>query len=71
MISETMEDCWDQDADARLTAHCVHERLLQLQHPRKSLSNLTACMKSSSGDDLKSSSGVSSCSLSEGRESTC
>jgi len=40
---DTIEDCWDDDGDARLTAHCVYERLSklsnndnpygQLQHP--------------------------------------
>lgn len=25
-----MEDCWDQDAEARLTAQCVEERLAEL-----------------------------------------
>ena len=29
-LKETIEDCWDQDADARLTALCVEERLLEL-----------------------------------------
>ncbi|XP_061437522.1 activin receptor type-2B-like, partial [Lethenteron reissneri] len=27
----TMEECWDQDAEARLSAHCVEERLAQLR----------------------------------------
>ena len=30
VICETIEDCWDQDGDARLTAHCVYERLANL-----------------------------------------
>lgn len=30
LIRETMEDCWDQDAEARLTALCVEERFLEL-----------------------------------------
>ena len=25
-----MEDCWDQDAEARLTAQCAEERLAEL-----------------------------------------
>ncbi|XP_058259033.1 bone morphogenetic protein receptor type-2a isoform X4 [Hemibagrus wyckioides] len=29
-LKETMEDCWDQDAEARLTAQCVEERLAEL-----------------------------------------
>lgn len=27
----TIEECWDHDADARLTADCVAERLKQLR----------------------------------------
>ncbi|XP_075916458.1 activin receptor type-2B-like [Petromyzon marinus] len=27
----TMEECWDKDAEARLSAHCVEERLAQLR----------------------------------------
>lgn len=30
LVRETMEDCWDQDAEARLTALCVEERFLEL-----------------------------------------
>ncbi|CAB1418954.1 unnamed protein product, partial [Pleuronectes platessa] len=29
-LKETMEDCWDQDAEARLTAQCAEERLTEL-----------------------------------------
>lgn len=29
-LKETIEDCWDQDAEARLTALCVEERLAEL-----------------------------------------
>ncbi|XP_065169109.1 LOW QUALITY PROTEIN: activin receptor type-2A [Atheta coriaria] len=29
-LAETAEDCWDQDAEARLTSLCVVERLLEL-----------------------------------------
>ena len=29
-IAETIEECWDQDADARLSASCVVERLSSL-----------------------------------------
>lgn len=29
-IKETIEDCWDQDAEARLTALCVEERFHEL-----------------------------------------
>lgn len=30
LLCETAEDCWDQDAEARLTALCVEERLMEL-----------------------------------------
>uniref|UniRef100_A0AAV2K0X2 receptor protein serine/threonine kinase n=1 Tax=Knipowitschia caucasica TaxID=637954 RepID=A0AAV2K0X2_KNICA len=29
-LKETMEECWDQDAEARLSAQCVEERLDQM-----------------------------------------
>ena len=29
-LKETMEDCWDHDAEARLTALCVEERIIEL-----------------------------------------
>uniref|UniRef100_A0A3Q2XZ61 receptor protein serine/threonine kinase n=1 Tax=Hippocampus comes TaxID=109280 RepID=A0A3Q2XZ61_HIPCM len=29
-LKETMEDCWDQDAEARLTAQCAEERQAEL-----------------------------------------
>ncbi|XP_055068994.2 bone morphogenetic protein receptor type-2a [Misgurnus anguillicaudatus] len=29
-LKETMEDCWDQDAEARLTAQCAEQRLAEL-----------------------------------------
>ncbi|KAI8497057.1 Bone morphogenetic protein receptor type-2 [Branchiostoma belcheri] len=29
-LKETIEDCWDQDAEARLTALCVEERMAEL-----------------------------------------
>ncbi|XP_044746758.1 bone morphogenetic protein receptor type-2 [Coccinella septempunctata] len=32
LLCETAEDCWDQDAEARLTSLCVVERLLELPH---------------------------------------
>jgi bone morphogenetic protein receptor type-2 len=30
LIRETVEDCTDQDGEARLTALCVHERIAHL-----------------------------------------
>ncbi|XP_056607242.1 bone morphogenetic protein receptor type-2a isoform X1 [Triplophysa dalaica] len=30
LLKETMEDCWDQDAEARLTAQCAEQRLSEL-----------------------------------------
>ena len=63
-----MEDCWDPDADARITVHCVFERLVQLQRSAE-VRNITNTSASSS-DELGSS-GMSSWSLSEGKGSTC
>lgn len=34
LIKETMDDCWDSDAEARLTALCIEERLMELQSHR-------------------------------------
>ena len=28
---ETIEECWDHDAEARLSAGCVEERIVQLR----------------------------------------
>lgn len=30
LLRDTIEECWDADAEARLSAHCVVERLAQL-----------------------------------------
>lgn len=42
-LKETMEDCWDQDAEARLTAQCAEERLSELMllstHNQRNLSH--------------------------------
>ncbi|XP_037543087.1 bone morphogenetic protein receptor type-2 [Nematolebias whitei] len=52
-LKETIEDCWDQDSEARLTAQCAEERLVELtllsshtmlhinttQHNHRNLSN--------------------------------
>lgn len=29
-LKETIEDCWDNDAEARLSAMCVERRLIEL-----------------------------------------
>ncbi|XP_049609238.1 activin receptor type-2A isoform X1 [Syngnathus scovelli] len=31
MLCETIEDCWDQEAEARLSAGCIEERIGQMQ----------------------------------------
>lgn len=31
MLCETIEECWDHEAEARLSAGCVEERVLQVQ----------------------------------------
>ena len=33
-ICDTMEDCWDHDAEARLSASCVMERVALLNRSR-------------------------------------
>ena len=35
----TIEECWDHDADARLTADCVAERVKQLRMTGKRHAN--------------------------------
>lgn len=40
LIKETMEDCWDADAEARLTALCIEERLSELQSHRGNAFNI-------------------------------
>ncbi|XP_036771136.1 anti-Muellerian hormone type-2 receptor isoform X1 [Manis pentadactyla] len=34
-LRELLEDCWDPDPEARLTAECVQQRLATLAHPQK------------------------------------
>lgn len=31
ILCETIEDCWDHEAEARLSAGCVEERIGQMQ----------------------------------------
>lgn len=31
MLCETIEECWDHEAEARLSAGCVEERVVQVQ----------------------------------------
>uniref|UniRef100_F7IMK7 receptor protein serine/threonine kinase n=1 Tax=Callithrix jacchus TaxID=9483 RepID=F7IMK7_CALJA len=35
-LRELLEDCWDADPEARLTAECVQQRLAALAHPQES-----------------------------------
>ncbi|KAM9710660.1 uncharacterized protein ACNS7B_024515 [Menidia menidia] len=52
-LKETMEDCWDQDAEARLTAQCAEERLSELAalsthtgiHNHRNLSPGSCCIQ--------------------------
>ena len=30
LYRETIQECWDEEADSRLTAHCVLERIKQM-----------------------------------------
>ncbi|XP_051700851.2 anti-Muellerian hormone type-2 receptor isoform X1 [Oryctolagus cuniculus] len=34
-LRELLEDCWDADPEARLTAECVQQRLVALVHPQE------------------------------------
>ena len=29
-LQETIDDCWDQDGEARLTSNCVEERVVEM-----------------------------------------
>ncbi|XP_005869335.2 PREDICTED: anti-Muellerian hormone type-2 receptor isoform X1 [Myotis brandtii] len=35
VLREILEDCWDADPEARLTAECVQQRLAALAHPQE------------------------------------
>nr|XP_012619100.1 anti-Muellerian hormone type-2 receptor isoform X1 [Microcebus murinus] len=39
-LRELLEDCWDADPEARLTAECVQQRLAALAHPQEAHSFL-------------------------------
>ncbi|XP_029958158.1 TGF-beta receptor type-2-like [Salarias fasciatus] len=47
VICATIKECWDHDPEARLTAHCVAERLLELEDEPDKLSS-----RSSSAEKL-------------------
>lgn len=47
LVRETTEDCWDQDAEARLTALCVEERLHELPHMKDRGNRITIYSSSS------------------------
>lgn len=38
MLCETIEECWDHEAEARLSAGCVGERIVQMQRQQSSVS---------------------------------
>ncbi|XP_054299688.1 anti-Muellerian hormone type-2 receptor isoform X3 [Pongo pygmaeus] len=42
-LRELLEDCWDADPEARLTAECVQQRLAALAHPQESHSFPESC----------------------------
>ena len=50
-LKETIDDCWDQDAEARLTSLCVEERVLEMitlwdvRHKGISVSQDSQCLK--------------------------
>lgn len=35
MVCGTIDECWDHDPEARLTAQCVAERFNDMEHPDK------------------------------------
>ncbi|XP_013376416.1 PREDICTED: anti-Muellerian hormone type-2 receptor isoform X5 [Chinchilla lanigera] len=44
-LRELLEDCWDADPEARLTAECVQQRLAALTHPREADSFPEGCAR--------------------------
>uniref|UniRef100_A0A8C9A485 receptor protein serine/threonine kinase n=1 Tax=Prolemur simus TaxID=1328070 RepID=A0A8C9A485_PROSS len=42
-LRELLEDCWDADPEARLTAECVQQRLAALAHPKEAHSFPEGC----------------------------
>ena len=42
MLAETLDECWDVDPEARLSAYCVLERLCELKSKSCSMSSLSA-----------------------------
>ena len=60
LVSQTVEECWDPDAEARLTAECVHERLTHFfsysynSDPEQS-SAITPLINNTSAPSLESS----------------
>lgn len=47
IIAETMEECWDEDAEARLPAHCVERRFQESLLPMYTLGSRTRSKTSS------------------------
>ncbi|XP_019515304.1 PREDICTED: anti-Muellerian hormone type-2 receptor isoform X3 [Hipposideros armiger] len=45
-LRELLEDCWDADPEARLTAECVQQRLASLAHPQEAHSFPEGCSHS-------------------------
>ncbi|MEQ2315817.1 Activin receptor type-2B [Ameca splendens] len=43
-ICETVEECWDHDAEARLSAGCVEERISQIRHHTTNIAPPTSDM---------------------------
>lgn len=39
MVCATIKECWDHDPEARLTAHCVAERLAEVEDEIDKLSS--------------------------------
>ncbi|MEQ2183449.1 TGF-beta receptor type-2, partial [Goodea atripinnis] len=48
VICTTIRECWDHDPEARLTAHCVAERLSEIEDEPEKLSS-----RSSSAEKIR------------------
>lgn len=54
IIAETIEECWDEDAEARLPAHCVQQRFQEILFPMYTMRSRSTASRSSSIATLRS-----------------
>ena len=50
LLSNTIEECWDQDAEARVSASCVMERIKSFQHLANSIEPTIPSLPSSNNN---------------------